>query len=243
MFQRQIAQELALLYMPTSAAGELELEIRRQQAIESYAWARRIFRRATRTETEGFRIEIDGLSHSQFRRHFGSWSEVKQTFKKIELSKQEIADRAQAHRFAPSIDPLKSDPFFVNRRALAGFGHQPVKKRRKVRKSRGSKDYRFNETTEVVIVKEERELNVGTQLDYWLDFGRFQTSKTGAAFNFKVFRSGTFVVVTKVKAVYKHHWHCPKVTLYCDTVKLSQDPQNKNKFNLHLPWDRNNEEA
>ena len=129
-------------------------------------------------------------------------------------------------------------------------GQPKQKKRRVVRrtaKAAGvSTDVRFNSErsyccAEPIVKREERELSVaedeGEQLSYALDFRRFNTKRHGGLFLSKVYQSGTFVTVTRVRAVHIHDWHCPTTIIYWDTVKLCRG-RSRNTYQIHLPRDR-----
>ena len=238
--------------MDSQAASSLELEIRRQTAIDNYAWARRTFRRSNKTESDSLKIVLGGISHSKYRRHFGHWDAVDQPLLKHIPSGEQlgVADRAQAHRH---IARAKKDPYFVNR----DFGGRVISRRKRKRgpssawgrrlpKRKDTSKTKKPVAKDTIIWREEREVALWRnpeQLIRWLDFGRFQTSRFGAFDNCKVYGAGSIVFVCRVKASYVHHWHCPKVVLEFDTAKLARDQtkNNINKLLLHNPWDREEE--
>lgn len=232
------------------ACSELELEIRRQVAINNHAWCLRIFRRVNRDPTTKIRITFEGVSHASFRRHFGDWP-LESTATLAPQRNQGTADRAQAHHFAslPCWSSSKKDPYFVNR-TLSG-ALKPKKKRRKlVNRGGQSAVYSFNYTgprTDVIVKKETRSVSIDTnttdKLLSWLDFRRFQSKHHGGAANLKLYQGGTKAFVTGVKVTYKHHWHAPKVVCEIDTAKLFQSPKDPEQYIVGLPWDRTEEQA
>lgn len=227
-----------------AAALDLELEIRRQQAVANYAWARRIFRRLNRDPQTDIRLILEGVSHSSFRRHFGKWGLVEEPRIRIQQD-HNIAARAQAHRFQ-QYGKSEADPYFVNRDLRGQL--KPKKKKRKAQSRNGlSADYRFNDCTprEVTVLKEVREVSLGpksSEIQQFCDFRRFQTKRHGAGAFIKVYSAGTIAFISRIRVTYQHHDHCPKVVLVFDTAKLVQRPLEPEKIKPRFPWDRSEDQ-
>ena len=225
------------------AAKFLELEIRRQHAITNYGWARRVFRRLNRDPQTELRIILEGVSHSFFRRQFGHWDLVGTPT--LEVRKDTtLTDRAQAHRFQ-QYGKSEKDPYFVNR-TLDGT-LKPQKKKQKLQPKRKgqSTHYGFNDRTpcEVTVKKEEREVKLQpgcTKLQQWCDFRRFQNKRHGGGASIKVYKAGTIAFVSRIRVTYRHHDHCPSITLRFDSAKLVKSQAGK--LIPRFPWDRAEEQ-
>lgn len=242
--------------MSSLDAFSLELEIRRQVAIDNHAWCYRLYKRANKTETDSATIVLSGVSHSKYRRHFGNWNESEEAvIKSVASGEEQPADRAQAHRFS-SI--TATDPYYTNRTLYGEIakrpqGFRPTLKRarksdwakdgKKQRKKPKTKTKASKKLVDIVVKKESREVALWRdpqQLSDFCNFGRFQSKRIGAFDNCKVYGAGSIVFITRVTATYVHHYHCPKVVLEFDTSKLHRDQTQSNTTKLLLsnPWDR-----